>query len=292
LVAVGETGHFGAAARKCNVSQPTLSTQLQLLEDRLQATLIERSPSGARPTPLGEIVIELARNVLVTLDEILNVSRNASDNLGGLIRLGAIATFGPYFLPLALPKLSKDYPGLDLYIREGSPLELEREVLAGTIDCALTRPPEKQSGLVYRELIAEHLQLGIPHDHPLAKKAHIDATMLQGEPVLTLGSAHGMNPKIRDFYEACGAVMQHEYEGTSLDALRLMVSTGMGLSLFPELYIASEFPKQQLVVLREIEGLTVTRDIGLVWRHGSTRGAQYLQLLEEFKQALDHPLDE
>ena len=90
LVAVGETGHFGDAARKCNVSQPTLSTQVQLLEDRLQARLIERSPGGARLTPLGEIVADLSRNVLSTLDEIGNVTRNAAANLGGLIRLGVL----------------------------------------------------------------------------------------------------------------------------------------------------------------------------------------------------------
>ena len=291
LVAVGETGHFGAAARQCHVSQPTLSTQLQLLEDRLQAKLIERAPSGAKPTPLGEIVISLSRSILSTLDEIQNVAQHAAQNLGGLIRLGVVPTFGPYFLPHVLPHLHKHYPELELYIREERPQNLEKSILSGTIDCALSPPPEGNARLAYRELIVERLRLGIPADHPLAKEKRIRPSMLEGQRMLTLGPGHNqMNRNVRNSCESSGAVLSEDYVGTSLDALRQMVSIGMGLSLFPEFYIKSEFDKEHDVVLRDIEGLNLNRPLGLIWREGSVRSAQFLQLFEECENALDKGL--
>jgi LysR family hydrogen peroxide-inducible transcriptional activator len=286
LVAVGETGHFGAAARKCNVSQPTLSTQIQLLEDRLKAKLIERAPGGARPTPLGDIVIGLSRGVLATLDEIQNVTLNASENLGGLIRLGVVPTFGPYFLPHVLPRLHVHYPGLELYIREERPVELQNSILAGTLDCALTPPPDDVERLEYREITTESLRLGIPVDHPLAAETSIRPAMLKGERVLTLGPDHQLNQSVQAFCQSSGAVLSEDYEGTSLDAVRQMVSIGMGLSLFPEFYIASEFPKETGVVLRDVVGWSLTRSIGLVWRKGSVRSVQFAQLCSECEMAL------
>ena len=287
LVAVTDTGHFSAAARRCHVSQPTLSTQIQLLEDRLQAKLLERSPGGARPTPLGEIVVRLSRNVLSTLDEIRNVTRNAAANLGGLIRLGTPSTIGPYFLPLIVPRLHADYPGLELHIREERPPLLERAIVAGTLDCALTRPPDAQKSLVFQEVMAEPLQLGIPADHPLAAQRIIRPDMLKGERMVSLGAEHGMPRTMRDFYASVGAVLKDDYEGTSLDGLRQMVSIGMGMALLPKLYIASNIHSDSGVALRDVEGWTLNRSVGLAWRDGSVRSAQYLQLLLECRKALD-----
>lgn len=286
LVAVGETGHFGAAARRCHVSQPTLSTQIQLLEDRLQAKLIERAPGGARPTPLGEIVIDLSRSVLSTLDEIQNVAVNSSENLGGLIRLGVVPTFGPYFLPHVLPRLHAHYPDLELYIREERPFELQQSVLTGALDCALMPTPENSEGIVFREFVTERLRLGIPADHPLASRKRIAPDMLKGERMLTLGPDHQLNQSVKALCQSSGAVLNEDYEGTSLDAVRQMVSIGMGLSLFPEFYIASEFPKEDKVLLRDVVGWPLSRSIGLVWRSKSVRSAQYQQLCKECELTL------
>ncbi len=286
LVAVGETGHFGEAARQCHVSQPTLSMQLQLLEDRLQAKLIDRAPGGARPTPLGETIIGLSRSILSTLDEIQHVTNNAAENLGGLIRLGVVPTFGPYFLPHVLPRLHKHYPGLELYIREERPHDLEQSILAGTLDCALTPRPVSTKRLVYHDLITEHLQLGLPAEHPLAAHDTISPDMLRGERMLTLGSDHQLNRNVQAFCESSGALLHEGYEGTSLDAIRQMVSIGMGLSLFPEYYIKSEFPKENSVVLRDVTGWSLTRTIGLIWREGSVRTPQYHRFGEECEHAM------
>ncbi len=285
LVAVGETGHFGTAAQQCHVSQPTLSTQIQLLEDRLNAKLIDRAPGGARPTPLGEIVIDLARSVLSTLDEIKTVTQNASENLGGLIRLGVVPTFGPYFLPFVLPHLHQRYPKLELYIREERPSDLLQAIVAGQVDCGLM-PPAEHDRLESRTFLSETLQLGLPADHRLASAARIDLEMLKGERMLTLVPTHQLSRNVRDFCEASGAVLNMDYEGTSLDAVRQMVSIGMGLSLFPQFYIESEFPKESRVVLRDVEGWPLSRSICIAWRRGSVRKGQYLQLCQECEIAL------
>ncbi|MDA4845865.1 LysR family transcriptional regulator [Hoeflea poritis] len=287
LVAVTDTGHFGAAARRCNVTQPTLSAQIQLLEDRLHAKLLDRSPSGARPTPLGEIVVGLSRHALATIEEIENVTRKAADNLGGLIRLATLSTVGPYFLPYLLPRLSEDYPGLEVIIREERPQQLEQGLLAGTFDCALTRAPEEQGTLVFRELVSDPMWLGIPADHPLAAEPIIRPEMLTGQQMMTLGSEHGMPPSVRQFHDSIGAEVNHDYEGTTLDGLSQLVSTGKGMALLPRSYITSNLCDDNRIVFREVEGRTLTRSVGLAWRDGCVRSSQYEELFEQFNKTLE-----
>lgn len=288
LIAIGETGHFGAAARLCHVSQPTLSTQMQLLEEQLGAVLIDRSPGRARLTPTGEQVIVLARTALASLDEIVGVARHSAGQLGGLLRLGVAPTFGPYYLPHLLPHLHGVYPDLEIYIREERPHVLETTVVDGSIDCALAPQPENRDRLEYRELLVETLYLGMASDHPLAKVKKVQADMLAGERMLTLGPGHRLSQNVRALCVESGAVLREEYEGTSLDALRQMVSIGMGLSLFPDLYAASEFARrEEQVVLRQIANWPLTRSVGLYWRRGHVRGAQFARFGEECQRIAD-----
>lgn len=287
LVAVTETGHFGAAARNCNVTQPTLSAQIQLLEDRLKSKLIERTPRGARPTPLGDIVVKLSRDALSILDEIKNVTRDANADLGGSIRLATLPTIGPYYLPLLLPPLHTDYPGLEISFREERPSQLEQALLAGSFDCALTRRPKAEGPIFFRELIAEPMLLGIPSDHHLAEQPVIRPEMLSGERMLNLGADFGMPDTIREFFSSVDVKLCQAYEGTNFDGLSQLVSIGKGISLFPKFYVSSNLHGDSRIVLREIEGANLTRSVGLAWREGSARGQQYEELSEQFKKTLE-----
>lgn len=288
LLAIGETGHFGAAARLCHVSQPTLSTQLSLLEEQLGAMLIDRSPGRARLTPIGEKVIVLARTALASLDEIVGVARHSAGQLGGLLRLGVAPTFGPYYLPHLLPHLHAAYPYLEIYIREDRPHVLESTAAEGSIDCALAPQPEDRERLEYRELMVETLYLGMASDHPLAQATEVRAGMLAGERMLTLGPGHRLSQNVRALCAESGAILREKYEGTSLDALRQMVSIGMGLSLFPELYAASEFARrEEQVVLRRIADWPLTRSVGLFWRKGHVRSAHFQRFGDECKRIAD-----
>lgn len=278
LVALGETGHFGEAARRCHVSQPTLSVQVALLEKQLGVTLIDRSPGRIEPTPSGRAIIASARSILAGLDEITALARSARGNLGGLIRLGVVPSFGPYFLPYLLPQLHEKHRDLKIYIREDRPRLLEASVLGGETDCGLGPVPDDSEAFRFHPICRERIFLGIPRDHPLAGLEEVPVSALKGQRLLTLGRGHRLLDDVRQLAALSGAVLAEDYEGTSLDALRQMVSIEMGLSLFPELYVRSEFRKEENVRLARIKGWTGERVIGFFWRAGSGRAEHFEEL--------------
>jgi LysR family hydrogen peroxide-inducible transcriptional activator len=275
LVALGETGHFGEAARRCNVSQPTLSVQLALLEKQLGATLIDRMPGQVAPTPVGAEIIAAARVVLHGLDEIRALAASSKGNLGGSLRLGVVSSFGPYFLPYLLPRLHSEHRDLKVYIREDRPRLLERAVLEGETDCALGQIPDQEELFSFRHICRERIYLGVPREHPLARLERVPVSALKGERLLTLGPGHRLLDDVRSLATVSGALLTEDYEGSSLDALRQMVSIEMGLSLFPELYVRSEFAKEQNVRLLTLDGWSGERQIGFFWRKSSARGGHF-----------------
>lgn len=278
FLALAEVGHFGAAARRCNVSQPTLSAQFKLLEDQLGVSLIDRGGGIAALTPAGAALVPLARQAIETLDEIVAVASVRRGGLGGLIRLGVAPTFGPYFMPHLLPHLKQKYPDLDIYIREERPILLSRELQSGGLDCVLAPAPLSLDQAASVVICSEELMLGLPVDHRLADRPVILLEDLDGEGLLSLGQGYQLYQDGQTLCQISGARLLEDYEGTSLDALRQMVSIGMGLALFPAGYIASEFVKEQRVVLKPIEKFPMVRDVILAWRKNSTR-ADHFQTL-------------
>lgn len=275
LVMLGETGHFGEAAKRCNVSQPTLSVQVALLEKQLGVTLIDRMPGQVTPTPVGTEIITAAKIILSGLDEIRALATGSKSNLGGAIRLGVAPSFGPYFLPYLLPPLHQQYPELKIYIREDRPRQLEKAVLQGETDCGLGPLPSAEDGFVSLQICRERILLGVPKAHPLAAFDRIVPDALKGERLLTLGAGHRLMDEVRRLADMSGATLAEEYEGSSLDAIRQMVSIDMGLSLFPELYVRSEFAKEDGIKLLTIDGWEGIRDIGFFWRQSSARGSHF-----------------
>lgn len=274
VVAVHDLKHFGRAARHCNVSQPTLSVQIALVEDGLGTPLFERNSANVSVTPTGERLARGARLLLASLDDLLSDLSSQSAALGGTIRLGTPPTFGPYFLSRLLPRLHEQYPGLQVYVREDSPTALEASVVDGSLDCGLGPAPER-AGLTFFRIGRETLYLGVPADHPLAASATVSLKSLAGEKLLALGRGHRLLENVRHLAEASGARIIDDFEGTSLDAIRQMVSIGMGLSLFPELYARAEFRADDDVRLLEFEDWNEQRDVGLYWREGSGREHHY-----------------
>ncbi|TCT08275.1 hydrogen peroxide-inducible genes activator [Aquabacter spiritensis] len=282
VVALAEAGHFGVAARRCHVSQPTLSVQIAQLEQNLGTPLFDRTPGRIVPTAVGARIVATARNVLLELDEIVAVAAGGARNLGGLIRLGVAPTFGPYFFPALLPALHARYPGLELYIREERPALIEREVMEGRLDCGLGPLPASGHALTFRRLCRETIFLGVPKDHRFALGGPlVPVSALRGERLLTLGRGHQLFESARDLAAASGADMREDYEGTSLDALWQMVLMGMGLSLFPELYALSELGEGDDMVLLRLAGWPARREIGYFWRASNGRAPQFEQLARE-----------
>jgi LysR family hydrogen peroxide-inducible transcriptional activator len=287
LVMLGETGHFGEAAKRCNVSQPTLSVQVSLLEKQLGVTLIDRVPGQVAPTPVGQDIINAAKIILNGLDEITVLASSSKGNLGGAMRLGVAPSFGPYFLPYLLPKLHSQYPDLKLYIREDRPRLLEKAVLQGETDCGLGPIPFDQDDFVSEQICRERIYLAVPSEHPLAKLDSVPMAALKGARMLTLGPGHRLMDEVRKLADMSGAILALEYEGSSLDAIRQMVSIEMGISLFPELYVRTEFAKDEGIKVLPVTDWEGARDIGFFWRRSSARGSHFQALAKLASQVAD-----
>lgn len=285
LVALAETRHFRRAAERCNTTQPTLSEQIKSLEERLGTQLIERTSAGALLTTTGAAIVDVARRMLRDLGEIKSLSAGG-DHLKGVLRLGLPSTIGPYLLPYVVPTLHKCYPELKLYVREEIPLSLPRTLEDGGYDLIITPLPFKGEDLETMELFREPLFLTVAADHPLAIKQRVERTDLQGQQVLTLGPGHQLHDTILALCQEYGARVRLDYEGTSLDMVREMVITGLGITFMPGLYVRRELAKDSGLKLLQLHGRSVHRTIAMVWRRSSARQESFRAIAELFRSVI------
>ncbi|MEM8986834.1 MAG: hydrogen peroxide-inducible genes activator [Pseudomonadota bacterium] len=278
LLAVEETKHFRRAAERCAITQPSLSVQIQNLEEALGVQLVERSRSGVALTPVGREVVVKARSILDDVQGLMDFTSEAKDGLVGTIRLGAKPTLGPYLLPHAVKRLHRQYPDLKLYIRESASRYLERELIEGKHDVILAQLPVHSSELVTDHLFREPLYLVVAADHELARADAVTPEMLTGLDVLSLTPQFHLYDQVNDLCTEFGLTMLRGYEGTSLDALRLMVGMGMGVAFLPALYVSSEISARSEVVAKPLKGRAISRSIGIVWRKSAGRAAAYRQI--------------
>jgi len=279
LVALAHTLHFRRAAEQCHVSQPTLSGQLQELEERLGVQLVERSRRAQVVlTPIGQTIAERARIVLRDVQDIVDLGKHGQQWLDGTIKLGALPTLGPYLLPHVLPELHQSHPSLKLYVREGMPVPLVRSLEEGDLDLLLFPMPIREADLDSARLFREQLWVVMPCDHPLAAKEQIERNDLDGETVLALEPGHRLYEQVADLCREFGAKLSHDFEGTSLDTIRLMAGMGMGISFMPTVYVLFEVAKDQQVVARPLRDRPPSRTVGLAWRRHSARGDEYQAL--------------
>lgn len=269
FVALAETGSLRAASEHCGVSQPSLSIQLANLERRLGQTLVERSRPGVILTPAGRGVDDRARAILEGAQNLVNRFDAQRSGLSGTIRFGASGTLGPYLLPHVISRLHACHPDLSLHIRKGMPDVLAHGLGKGDFDMILVQLPV-QGDVATTRLFREALELVVAHDHLFAREASLPRAALRDAPLLRLGPAYALRQQVADICETLGARLRSEYEGTSLDAIRLMAGMGMGVAFLPALYLRSEIraeaPKVTVVPL---EGPRLLRSVGLVTRAGS-----------------------
>lgn len=275
LVALSQELHFRRAAERVNVTQPTLSAQLQELEKRLKAPLIERGTKGVMLTPLGVEVAARARNVLAQVQDIRDLASAAQHGFDGTVRLGVPPTLGPYLLPHIVPHLHGTYPSMKLYVREERPGSLVTQLLAGGHDLVIMPLPVNHQDVVVQPLFGEPLRLVSAPDHPLAAKSRIRLADLAGEKVLAMESGHHLHDRVSRICEDCGADLLRDYEGTSLDTLRHMVGMGVGVAFLPNLYIHSEIRNRNEIAVLDMAMPSLQRQIGLVWRGTAVHGDLY-----------------
>lgn len=284
LVAIADTLHFSRAAEIVHVSQPTLSMQIRTLEERLGAQLIERNRARTMLTPTGTEVVRRARRILAEVETIRDIARSDEASWQRVLRLGSVHTVGAYLLSVVMPELRHSHPDLRLYVREDNRDHLQRQLSEGVHDLLILPDHPRGSGLEIRTLLYEPLHLVLPAGHRLAAQARIDPADLEGETMLTMERGHRMHDQIATICRSTGAILAGDYEGTTLDTLRQMVATGMGISLLPALYIRSEVMRETLVVARPLSGPTPLREITMAWRPTSPLGLKFETLARLMQQ--------
>ncbi len=285
LVALADTLHFGRAAAACHVSQPSLSAQIQQLEEMLGAALVERTKHRVMLTPAGEDAVERARVILGQVDDLSQAVRAAGRPLSGALRLGVIPTSGPYLLPRVLPGLRSAYPDLKLYLREDLTERLLDRLRAGDLDMALLALPVTEPGVEMLALYTEPFLVALPRGHRLDNADAVEQGELRDETLLLLEDGHCFRDQALAVCALAGAAGSDGFAATSLPTLVEMVAGGLGLTLLPALAAPSLAASDQ-IGLRRFADPVPTRTMALVWRRGSPRSGDIRRLADLITQHL------
>lgn len=283
LVAIADNQHFGRAAQAVHVSQPTLSQQLRTLEDRLGVVLIERRAPNAELTPIGRELVERSRRILVEVRELRALATRAGERLAGTLRFGVSPTLGPYLMPSIVAALHQQQPDLRLYIREGIPDDQAMELSRGALDMLLGPLPIDGPALNVEPLFSEKLFVVAAADHPLSAKDRVKRSDIEGETVLSLDRRHNYHRHVAAICADLNLELLRDYEGTSLDSLRQMTGSGLGLSILPEFYIQSEVGGKAGVKVLDIEDWSANRAIAASWRDGAAYAPAYRAIAEHIQ---------
>jgi LysR family hydrogen peroxide-inducible transcriptional activator len=272
LVALADTRHFGRAAQRCHVSQPTLSAQIKKLENYLGVQLIERHPRRVTLTETGAKIVPLARRMIEESDAIVSLARNEHDPLAGRLNVALIPTIGPYLLPLVTRQLRKQLPRLKLMLYEYQTGLLLEKLRAGDVDVGVLALPVSLEGLESRELYVEPFTLAVPNTSPIAKKSHVKLEDITDETLLLLEDGHCLRDQALDVCSRIDVRESDDYRATSLETLRQMVAAGLGVTLLPELATRGPFGSGQGLAVKSFSKPVPSRTVGAVWRRSSTRG--------------------
>jgi len=271
FVALAETRHFGKAAERSFVSQPTLSAQIKKLENYLGVQLIERQPRKVTLTETGSKILPLARRIVQESDEIVSLARNEHDPLSGKLKVGLIPTIGPYLLPLVARKLRKQLPRLKVMLYEHQTQPLLEKLRAGDIDLGILALPVPLDGLEARSLYDENFTLAVPTNSPLAKRNNVRIDDLKGETLLLLEDGHCLRDQALEVCSRIDVKESEDYRATSLETLRQMVAAGLGITLLPQLATRGPFGSGQGLAVKEFARPVPSRTVGAVWRKSTAR---------------------
>ncbi|WP_157267512.1 LysR substrate-binding domain-containing protein [Azohydromonas aeria] len=275
IVAVAREKHFGRAAEACFVSQPTLSVAIKKLEEELDVKLFERGSNEVSVTPLGEDIIRQAQSVIEQAAAIKEIARRGKDPLSGPLRLGIIYTIGPYLLPELVRHAIELTPQMPLMLQENFTVKLLEMLRTGELDCAIMAEPFPDTGLALAPLYDEPFVVAVPKSHPLAAREAIGAEELKRETMLLLGTGHCFRdhvlevcPEFARFSSAAEGIRK-SFEGSSLETIKHMVASGMGITVVPKLSVPRE--PQSLVKYIPFEPPIPSRRVVLAWRRTFTR---------------------
>ncbi len=283
LVALHEHGHFGRAAEASFVSQSTLSAGIRELESLLGVTLVERSRRVVRFTSLGNQVVEKAHRILREAEELADLVQAAGKPLAGQLRMSVIPTIAPFLLPRFLPRLRKERPELQLFLREETSQDAVESLQHGRVDCVLLALPFATGEVEFAHISDDPLYVAFPKDDPRDPPATVTSDMIDEGRLLLLEDGHCLKE------HALAACNRPELRGsatmigTSLHTLVQMVDNGLGLTMLPEMAVEAGILNGTDVVARPIKSAQASREIALIWRKNSPRRDEFELLAEELR---------
>ncbi len=278
LVAIADTGRFGEAAKRTNVSQPSLSAQIADMEAHLGTILFERGRHGALLTPIGEQVTARARLILQDVAQLKLLARQSSKQMAGRYKLGVLPSIGPYLLPKVTRTLHAEFPELRLSVSEERTIDLAEHLVDGHLDIIISTQ-DKNKNCTAIPILHENLYICVAPDDVLADErgpVRIDA--LTDRTLLSLGAGHQLSFMIQKIADISNGDVSSAYEGTSLDAIRQMAAMGVGVAILPSLYAISEAKRDPDLIVRRIDHPIARRQVDLMWRTSSPLGETFEKL--------------
>ncbi len=272
IIAVAREHHFGRAAKACFVSQPTLSVAIKKLEDELGVAIFERGSNEVSLSPIGERIIQQAQQTLESADSIKQLAQHGKNQLAGPLRIGAIHTIGPYLYPALIPLLRKAAPEMPLVVEENYTAVLTEKLKRGELDIIIIALPYQEQGIVSQALYEEPFVVLLPASHPLTSRKTINSKILEKENVLLLGQGHCFRDHVLDACPACipkpglEGDLPHTVEGSSLETIRHMVVSGLGVTVLPCTAAGAHSYSQRLLAIRRFSNPIPKRTVALAWR--------------------------
>jgi len=273
IVTLAQEQHFGRAADRCNVSQPTLSIAVKKLEDELDVAIFERSKTRVYATPLGEKIIEQAQRVLEQASAIKDIACAGKNQLVAPLHIGAIFTIGPYLFPQLIPALQELAVEMPLYLEESYTATLRKRIRHGDLDAIIIALPFTEADVVTQSLYEEPFVVQMGKDHPLAKHDKINPGDLSDYNVLLLGQGHCFRdqvleacPNLRANIEDPRGNIRTAAEGSSLETLKYMVASGAGITVLPQSAATRKTSTDQHLTIRFFEDPVPKRTVALAWR--------------------------
>jgi len=279
IVAVAREKHFGHAAEACFVAQPTLSVAIKKLEDELGVPIFERGGSEISMTPLGMQIVAQAERVLEQTAAIREIAKQNKDPLTGQLRLGVIYTVAPYLLPQLVRSMIERVPQMPLVLQENFTAKLVEMLRQGELDAAIMAQPFPQQGLLVQPLYDEPFVVAMPASHPWSGRERINAADLKNETMLLLGNGHCFRDQVLEVcpemarFSTTGDGIARTFEGSSLETIRHMVASGIGITVLPKASVPDMQAHDGLLRYVPFEDPVPTRRVVIAWRKSFTRRA-------------------
>ena len=280
VVAVAHAGNFSRAAEQCHVSQPSLSQQIQKLEEELGERLFDRMKREVKLTPHGESFLRRAVRVLEEVDTAKREAKDATDLLRGTVTLGVLPTIAPYLLPEVITEYMEKYPRVEIVLQEDTTVHLLKLLVACEIDFALASQPIRDARLEVRELFSEELLLALPADHPLTRKRTVSASDLEGEALIVMKEGHCLGDQVLNFCDRSDLHPNISFRSAQLETIQSLVCAEMGLSLIPAM--AAKPGQRSVPQYRSFSSPRPTRKIVAAWpkqRPPGRAAAEFLKII-------------